>query len=137
MIPHWALSHSQYDDPDTYNPDRYLNHPGLAIEYAGSADYQNRDHYAYGAGRRICAGIQLAERTQWRMIARLLWAFRIEHAIDEKTGEKIEIDSEAFEHKLIAGPMPFQVTFTPRSERHVEVLKRELESVSELLRKWE
>jgi cytochrome P450 len=66
MIPQWALSHSQYDNPEVYNPDRYLNHPGLAMEYASSSDYQNRDHYTYGAGRRICAGIHLAERMQWR-----------------------------------------------------------------------
>jgi cytochrome P450 len=137
MIPYWALGHSQYDDPDTYNPDRYLNHPGLAIDYAGSSNYQNRDHYAYGAGRRICAGIQLAERMQWRMLARLLWAFRIEHAVDKKTGERIEIDPEAFEDKLITGPKPFQVMFTPRSQRHVDIIKRELKDVSGLLKRWE
>jgi cytochrome P450 len=137
MIPHWALNHSQYDDPDTYNPDRYLNHPGLAAEYAASSDYENRDHYSYGAGRRICAGIQLAERVQWRMLARVLWAFRIEHAVDKKTGEKIEIDPEAYEEKLITGPKPFQVKFTPRSQQHVDVIKRELDAVSGLLKKWE
>ncbi|KAF2637168.1 cytochrome P450 [Massarina eburnea CBS 473.64] len=137
MIPQWALSQSQYDDPNTYNPDRYLNHPGLALDYAGSSDYQNRDHYAYGAGRRICAGIQLAERTQWRMLARFLWAFRIEQAVDKETGEKIDIDLDAFEDKLITGPMPFQVRFTPRSQRHVEIIRKELDDVSELLKKWE
>jgi hypothetical protein len=74
---------------------------------------------------------------QWHMLARLLWAFRIEHAVDEKTGEEIEIDPEAFEDKLITGPMPFQVKFTPRSQKHVELIERELEEVSELLKKWE
>lgn len=137
MIPSWALSYSQCDNPEVYNPDRYLNHPGLAMEYASSSNYQNRDHYTYGAGRRICAGINLAERTQWRMLARLLWAFRIEHAIDENTGAKIEIDTEAFEKKLIAGPKPFQVQFIPRSQQHIRVIERELEAVSGLLERWE
>lgn len=137
MVPQWALSHSQYNDPDTYNPDRYLKHPGLAMEYASSSDYENRDHYTYGAGRRICAGIHLAERNQWRMLARLLWAFRIEHAIDETTGEEIEIDVNAFEEKLVTGPKPFRVQFRPRSKEHVRVIERELEAVSELLKKWE
>jgi cytochrome P450 len=127
MIPGWALSHSQYENPDAYNPDRYLNHPGLATEYASSSDYEKRDHYTYGAGRRICPGIHLAERTQWRILARLLWAFRIEH----------EIDTEAYEEKLITGPKPFQVRFTPRSQQHVRVIEKELEAVSDLLRKWE
>jgi cytochrome P450 len=137
MIPSWAHSHSHYENPESYNPDRYLNHPGLATEYAASSDYENRDHYTYGAGRRICAGIHLAERTQWRILARLLWAFRIEHAIDERTGEKIEIDTEAYEEKLITGPKPFKVRFVPRDRRHVEVIERELEAAGGLLRKWE
>ncbi|PVH93888.1 cytochrome P450 [Periconia macrospinosa] len=136
MIPCWALHHSQYDDPDTYNPDRYLDRPGLAPEYAASQDYQNRDHYAYGAGRRICAGIQLAERTQFRMLAAILWAFRLEHAVNER-GEEIPIDTEAFEDKLITGPKPFKVRFIPRSPKHVEVIKRELENASGLLKEWE
>jgi cytochrome P450 len=136
MIPQWALSHSAYDNPDIYNPDRYLKHPGLAMEYAASSDYENRDHYTYGAGRRICAGIHLAERTQWRMLARLLWAFRIEHAVDEITGEKITIDTEAYEEKLITGPKPFRARFIPRSQEHARVIKRELQAVSEVLKKW-
>jgi len=32
-----------YDDPDAFNPDRYLNHPRLANDYAGSPDFNNRD----------------------------------------------------------------------------------------------
>ena len=137
MIPHWSLHHSQYDDPDTYNPDRYLDHPGLASEYAASQDYENRDHYAYGAGRRICPGIHLAERTQFRMLAAILWTFHIEKAVDETTGNEIPIDIEAFEDKLIAGPKPFKVRFTPRSSKHIEIIKREAERVNGLLRQWE
>lgn len=137
MIPHWALNHSQFENPDTYNPDRYLNHPGLATEYASSSDYQSRDHYTYRAGRRICAGIHLAERTQWRMLASLLWAFRIEHAVDERLGKKIEIDIEAYEEKLITGPKAFQVRFTPRSQRHIHVIESNHEVVTSLLKRWE
>lgn len=137
MIPHWALNHTHVKDANTYNPDRYLNHRGLATEYASSPDHQNRDHYTYGAGRRICAGIHLAERTQWRMIASLLWAFRIEPAIDAHTGNDIEIDVEAYEDKLITGPKSFQVQFVPRSEEHVAVIMKELESALHVLRAWE
>lgn len=137
MIPQWALSHSQYESPDTYNPDRFLNHPGLATEYASSSDYQNRDHYTYGAGRRICAGIHLAERIQWRMLARLLWAFRIAPATDEDTGVKLHIDTDAYEEKLIAGPKPFRVRFIPRSQQHIHAIERETEMVSDLLSEWE
>ena len=46
FIPIWAINHSEelgFKEPETYNPDRYLNHPKLANDYAGSADYNNRD----------------------------------------------------------------------------------------------
>jgi hypothetical protein len=45
FIPTWALHHSEhiYDDPDTFNPDRYLKHDKLANDYAGSPDWANRD----------------------------------------------------------------------------------------------
>jgi hypothetical protein len=67
----------------------------------------------------------------------LLWAFRIEPAIDEKTGAKIEIDTNAYEEKLITGLKPFRVQFIARSHQHVRVIERELETVSSLLKKWE
>ena len=84
-----------YPDPYTYNPDRYIGRPLLAMSYAGSPDYENRDHYSYGAGRRICVGIHLAERTQWRLTARLLWAYSIEPEVDEK-GNAIDLDTDAY-----------------------------------------
>ena len=64
---------------NSYNPDRHLKiaHK-LAPELAASSHFDERDHYTYGVGRRICPGFHLAERVQWRIIAQLLWAFRIE-----------------------------------------------------------
>ncbi|KAF2113642.1 cytochrome P450 [Lophiotrema nucula] len=87
MIPPYALHRTIYSDGDVYNPDRYLDRPRLANDYAGSPDYENRDHYTYGAGRRICVGIHLAERTQWRMTARILWGFNILPGLDENRDE--------------------------------------------------
>ncbi|KKA22700.1 Cytochrome P450 oxidoreductase [Rasamsonia emersonii CBS 393.64] len=41
----WAIHHSEdlFPDHDTFNPDRYKNHPKLANDYAGSPDWSNRD----------------------------------------------------------------------------------------------
>ena len=44
----------------------------LAPELAASSDYEARDHGGYGAGRRLCPGIQLAERNLFLGIAKLL-----------------------------------------------------------------
>jgi cytochrome P450 len=41
----WALHHtdSLFPDHDTFNPDRYKDHPKLANDYAGSPDWSSRD----------------------------------------------------------------------------------------------
>lgn len=107
------------------------------MDYAGSPEYENRDHYSYGAGRRICVGIHLAERTQWRILARMLWAFHIEPVIDEVTGEKVELNTNAYESGFLFEPKPYKVKFTPRSEKHAEVVRRDFKLVEEFLRQWE
>lgn len=137
IIPAHSLGRTQYENSDAYNPDRYLGHPRMAMDYAGSGDYENRDHYAYGAGRRICAGINLAERTQWRMIARLLWGFTIEPGVDEKTGETMKIDPDDYEEGLVSNPRPYSLKITPRSEKHAELIRTEFESVQDYLKEWE
>jgi len=87
FIPTWALHHSAsiYSDPESFNPVRYAHHEKLANDYAGSGDWASRDHYNYGAGRRICPGIYLAERNMWRIASKLLWAFEFSEPIDPKT----------------------------------------------------
>ncbi|POR38185.1 O-methylsterigmatocystin oxidoreductase [Tolypocladium paradoxum] len=48
IIPSYAIHRSErfnYMDPDAFNPKRYLDHPRLANDYAGSPDYNRRDKY--------------------------------------------------------------------------------------------
>jgi cytochrome P450 len=140
MIPVWALHFSEkhgYDDPDTYNPDRFLPFPRLASELAGIPDYQNRDHYGYGAGRRVCPGMHLAERTQWRITAKILWAFDIVRVIDPTTGKPFPIDNESYNEGLNHCPKPFKVTFKPRSKEHLKVLAAESQKGLAFLKEYE
>jgi cytochrome P450 len=48
FIPTWAIHHSDhiYEDPEVFNPDRYLKHTKLAPDYAGSPEWENRDKSA-------------------------------------------------------------------------------------------
>lgn len=158
VIPSYAIHRSEkfnYKAPDEFNPQRYLNHPRLASDYAGSPDFNNRDkspftiqndarltnvgfehHYGYGAGRRICPGMHLAERTQWRAIAKLLWAFTIELPVDA-AGNKIIPDPEAYKEGIAHGPLPYQVVFKPRSQEHVDIIMRDCERSLKTLQQWE
>jgi len=137
-LPIYALNRTYYEDANTYNPDRYLGHPEVAPVYALSSNYENRDRYAYGAGRRICVGMHLAERTLWRTVASLLWGFTIEPCIDEE-GKRIElhISGEAYEDGFSGAPKPFVIRLVPRSESHAEVMRRAAADVKDFLKQWD
>ncbi|KAF7125412.1 hypothetical protein CNMCM5793_001590 [Aspergillus hiratsukae] len=124
VIPAYAIHRSEqhnYAEPDEFNPKRF----------------KFEHHYAYGAGRRICPGMHLAERTQWRAIAKLLWAFDIELPIDPATGKKIIPDPEAYKEGIAHGPLPFQVVFKPRSQAHVDIIMKDCEQSLKMLQQWE
>ncbi|KAJ0337524.1 hypothetical protein COL26b_006343 [Colletotrichum chrysophilum] len=127
FIATWALHHTDANYPghDTFNPDRYLNHPKLANDYAGSPEWSNRDHYNYGAGRRICPGIHLAERNMWRIAAKLLWAFDFAEPLDPETGKVTPLDANAYNPGILQAPLEFKARITPRSEAHVATIRRE------------
>ncbi|KAF2205971.1 m-hydroxybenzyl alcohol hydroxylase [Delitschia confertaspora ATCC 74209] len=73
----WGLHNDpqKFPSPSEFIPERYSAHTKLAPYYAASADWQERDHIGYGASRRICPGIHLAERNLFIAVAKLLWAF--------------------------------------------------------------
>ncbi|XP_050377798.1 cytochrome P450 736A117-like [Argentina anserina] len=58
-----------YDNPEEYNPERFLNTSG--IDYKGT-DFQL---IPFGAGRRICPGIQFATATNEIALANLVHKF--------------------------------------------------------------
>lgn len=136
VLPAWSLNYSNYANPSIYDPDRYVNHKKSSMDYVTGADYENRDHYTFGAGMRMCVGMHLADRTLWRTVARMLWAFRIEPPIDEN-GNLVELDLEAFHEGLVYCPLPYKVRFIPRSEKHAEVVRNSFAEVKDYLKQWE
>ncbi|TVY56444.1 Cytochrome P450 monooxygenase patI [Lachnellula cervina] len=127
FIATWAIHHldSIYEDSDKFNPDRYLDHPKLANDYAGTSDYSKRDHYNYGAGRRICPGIHLAERNMWRIAAKLLWAYEFAPPINAVTGKEQPLDTDAYNPGILQAPLPFNVRIKPRSQEHIATIRKE------------
>ncbi|KAK7703706.1 hypothetical protein SLS57_010813 [Botryosphaeria dothidea] len=49
----------------------------VSLQSANLPDPTKRDHFAFGAGRRICPGLHIAERSLALAIMRILWAFDI------------------------------------------------------------
>ncbi|CAI4213213.1 unnamed protein product [Parascedosporium putredinis] len=139
FIPTWALHHNDelYDDPDSFNPDRYLGHEKLANDYAGSPDFTRRDHYNYGAGRRLCPGIHLAERNMWRIASKLLWAFEFSEPLDPVTGKVQPLDPNAYNPGILQAPLPFKVRIKVRSEAHRRIIEQEHGEALEFMKQYD
>lgn len=88
----------------------------------GSLLTLSEHHYAYGAGRRMCPGIHLAERNQWRIVAKMIWAFDIQEPVDAN-GRKITLDPEDYQTGLLHCPKPYKAIFKPRSQKHIDIIK--------------
>lgn len=122
---------SKWDDPETFDPSRYLAYPHKAGYYA-AGDARQRDHFDFGGGRRICPGLHLAENSLYITLAKILWAFKIEPPLDENgVALPIDLSDDAYEDGANTLPKPYKVRFTPRSQKRLDVLKEEWERAQE------
>lgn len=78
----------------------------------------------FGWGRRICSGQGLAEQGTFLSVARLLWAFNIQKALDDQ-GREIPVDINAYTNGLNMRPLPFDCRWTVRSEEIRRTVERE------------
>jgi cytochrome P450 len=112
---------SLFPEPESFKPERYLNHPHGSAIYAAAPDPYDRDHWDFGAGRRICPGMHLAENSMFITIAKTLWAF------DLVPPGKVDLSHDAYEPGTMTIPKPFSLSFIPRNIENETVLRREWE----------
>lgn len=138
----WTINRdpARYEDPSAYNPSRFLGDNTTAAESAQSPDVSKRDHFTFGAGRRICPGMHVAERTLFLSISRLLWGFDFSKGKRMTTGaggkevwEEVTPDPEDVVDGLLAHAVPFPARITPRSERHAGVIRAAWEDCQRFL----
>ena len=131
----WGLHHDpvKFPDPDVFEPMRYANSSGLAAERAASPDFESRDHYGYGSGRRICPGLHLADRNLFLAMAKLLWGFKFTEKTDSE-GNAVKVNTDAIEgysQGFIHAPKPFEASVTLRSEARRDTIMREFQVAEE------
>lgn len=85
----------------------------------------------------MCPGIHLAERNQWRIVSKLIWAFEIKETVDPKTGKTVTLDPEDYSNGLLHCPNPYKVIFKPRSQAHIATIIREMENSAKDLAPFE
>lgn len=125
----WGLHHDEarYPEPDVFDPDHYKGVTSLAPVLAAASDENERDHYGYGSGRRLCPGIHLAERNLFLAISKLLWAFKFSSGTDE-AGKPIEPDTNpqtGYSEGFLVCAKPFSCKIEVRSERRRKTIDQE------------
>ncbi|KAH6887764.1 cytochrome p450 monooxygenase [Thelonectria olida] len=134
IIPNiWAIHMDQQRSPDprVFNPDRYKDdHTSLYQSAIG--DTTKRDNFVFGAGRRMCQGIHIAENSMFLGISRLLWGFDFAPAKDDM-GNPIIYDIENLVGGITIQPEDYKCIITPRSQKAANIIRKEAENVQELL----
>lgn len=119
----WAIQHDakRHEDPDRFWPERYENDHTNTMQSINSSDVRQRDHFAFGSGRRVCPGYHVAERSLAVAIMRLLWGFRILPSKDAK----MPLDPKDFTGEMPGNPgesMPVNVIV--RDDRRRELINQ-------------
>ena len=122
----WGLQHDEqrFPNPEVFDPDHFAGITTLATELA-NGPWENRDHYAYGAGRRFCPGAHLAERNIFLAMAKLLWAF-------EMTAGNVKPDTDpvtGYCEGFLVCANDFDAEFKVRGEKRKEAILREFGEV--------
>lgn len=121
----------RYPDPFEFKPERYVKHTKRSAEYAAMADPYARDHFTFGAGRRICPGSRFAENALLIALANMVWAFEIKPppvvAGEKETGRVAEMNlsDDAFDEAPVKSAKPFKVVFSPRSEARLQIVRQD------------
>ncbi|KAK5328815.1 hypothetical protein LTR93_002600 [Exophiala xenobiotica] len=114
-INNWAISLNpkEYTNPGKFDPDRFMN---------GDLWNPTKGHYGYGAGRRTCAGVKVAQNSMFIFFSRLIYCFDVE----EDKNDPID----TYHIPLTPPPgkandPPFTAKISVRSEAHKELILRE------------
>lgn len=124
-----------FDQPHEFMPERFLNSP-FGTRPGVVDDPARRDTLLWGSGRRVCPG-QIAAKASIEVICPyLLWAFDFERVVDPVTGHESQ-PAFKFEHGIVAVPEKIPCRIVPKSQRHVETVRREFGRVAEDLQRYE
>ncbi|KAF1350600.1 cytochrome P450 [Lizonia empirigonia] len=130
----WAvhMDAKRHPDPRRFDPARYLDDHQTAAEAANNPDASKRDHFVFGAGRRLCQGMHIGERSLFLAMSRLLWAFEF-HKARDTNGNEIVPDADDLTEGLFVLPKAFPARITPRDAGRVKQIKLEWEKMEGLL----
>ncbi|KAF4903206.1 Cytochrome P450 monooxygenase patH [Colletotrichum viniferum] len=125
----WAIGRDpkRHPDPDTFRPERWEGDE-LSTQQSANLPYATqRDHFAFGVGRRFCPGVQVAERSFAVAIMRTVWAYEI----GVRPGTPLPLNPDDYMEKELPGVpgsrLPLSLKVRPERKSLIEeAWKKEL-----------
>ncbi|KZP29027.1 cytochrome P450 [Athelia psychrophila] len=123
----WAIhmDEARYPEPTKFNPDRFMVE-GKPMRWGSGPDSKDRDHYAFGWGRRFCPGSAVAEASIFIALARIIWGLDFQPPINPTTGKELipdMTDETMFNDGFVVGPRACSVGFRARSDGHEALIR--------------
>ncbi|CAG8566517.1 11020_t:CDS:2 [Funneliformis caledonium] len=72
-----SFNEQRYKNAKEFDPYRFINYEQSMASLA-NGPAEKRDHFVFGAGRRLCTGVYLAEAELFVILARILYCFKVE-----------------------------------------------------------
>ncbi|KAF9468308.1 cytochrome P450 [Collybia nuda] len=112
----WAMNHNDeiYKNPSTFDPERYL---GPDFEELKPGHTRGGTH-AFGFGRRVCVGANIATNSVFIAIAHIIWAFDIAPS----DLAPLPSPDDIIDTGVVVRPAPFCCKFTPRHQTREHTL---------------
>ncbi|KAI8150053.1 cytochrome P450 [Fennellomyces sp. T-0311] len=110
---HW--NPERYTDPKKFIPERFMDNI-RTMSAAANSRIENRDHYNFGWGRRICPGIHMAEVQMFNVMVRLIAKSEILPALDAQGNPVYPDLNSAHDAGLVLHPSNDKVRITARTD---------------------
>ncbi|KAL0768893.1 hypothetical protein CaCOL14_008201 [Colletotrichum acutatum] len=129
----WAIhmDEERSPNPRVFDPERFKD-DHTTLYQSAMGDTKKRDNFVFGAGRRLCQGIHIAERSLFLGMSRLLWAFDFSPAVDAQ-GNPVKYDIENLVGGITVQPSDYPARIEPRSAEKVAIIKDAAEECKQLL----
>lgn len=118
-------------EPRRFNPDRFAD-DNTSLYQSAIGDCKKRDNFVFGAGRRLCQGIHIAERSLFLGISRLIWAFEFLPGLDAD-GKPFQYDIEDLVGGITVQPNDYPADIRVRSPQKAEIIHEAVAQCDTLL----
>lgn len=114
---------NRYQDPKTYNPDRWLNEKSSNFKAPLTEHPRLKGHHIFGRGKRVCPGQDLAEAELFVFCGNMLKYFTLSPALNQE-GKPVWPNPDNWTTDVIGGPLPFDCQIKIRDEAKLDIVKK-------------